>query len=158
MTKRGNYHHMSRRKKLRSLVSTEHNPVKKSNKCLIIFGILIVSFVVFVWMDEQFRDELKHVAMNQFQVCKTICFIIMKYLSIEIFVIYLCPFSYTCMVVKITVMNRLSIGILRMHCIIELLVKTRLWKTLIRHYNNTKVSQLWLLLEHKALEKLWQWI
>ncbi|XP_055299304.1 uncharacterized protein LOC129566931 [Sitodiplosis mosellana] len=67
-TKRANYYLRTRRKKLRSLVSIESSPSKKSNKYLVLSGIILIGFIVFVWKNEQFRDELKHVAMNQFQM------------------------------------------------------------------------------------------
>lgn len=59
-----------KKKKLRSLVLTGKSSTKKSYKCLKLLGIFTVIFgiTVFLWENEHFREELKHVAMNQFQV------------------------------------------------------------------------------------------
>lgn len=45
---------------------------------------------MFLWTHEQFRDELKHVAMNQFQVCTKFSKIIFNVFSIAIFPIFFC--------------------------------------------------------------------
>lgn len=72
-SKRAKVHVTSRkRKRIRSLAPTGRNSSAKSNKNLSVLGIftmISVGFIVFLWKNEQFRDELKHVAMNQFQVC-----------------------------------------------------------------------------------------
>ncbi|XP_031623136.1 uncharacterized protein LOC116340667 [Contarinia nasturtii] len=70
-SKRVKVHVTSRRRKgIRSLVSMEPNSPKESNKHVILFGILTVIFVFIglLMRSEEFRKELKHVAMNQFQL------------------------------------------------------------------------------------------
>lgn len=51
-------------------MSSENVSAKKSNKLLKIVGILsvIVGFTVILYKNARFREELKHIAMNQFQL------------------------------------------------------------------------------------------
>lgn len=59
-----------KRKRIRSLASSNAIPDKKSNKHFAFFGILaiVLGFTAFLWRSQRFREELKHVAMNQFHL------------------------------------------------------------------------------------------
>lgn len=59
-------------RKIRRLLRREPEPVKKSHKSKIIAGILLTTIVclltAFVWQNEEFREHVKRLAMNQFQL------------------------------------------------------------------------------------------
>lgn len=59
-------------RKIRRLLRREPEPVKKSHKNKIVAGILIAIMaclmITFVWRNEEFREHVKRLSMNQFQL------------------------------------------------------------------------------------------
>lgn len=59
-----------KRRGIRRLVRREITPAKKSNKHLKLIGLTatILCLIAVLWKNQDIRDELKHLAMNQFQL------------------------------------------------------------------------------------------
>lgn len=59
-------------RKIRRLLRREPEPVRKSHKSKIVAGVLIAIMaclmITFVWRNKEFRERVKRLAMNQYQL------------------------------------------------------------------------------------------